>query len=374
MNRKLIAALLACILLLGCTGCSLFSTTYTSQKEFRGNGALTLDEDLLVVQNYAELRRTVFNMVNTHEEEIRMLFSGYTGNVVSDLASVCSAVNTESAYGAYCVDYVTYDLTQIVSYYEATINIAYRLGPEESQDMENANNLQEFGELLSAALKEEQEQLVVKVNNGSGDDKAVNAFMRQTLRNHPMAISYVPGMQLVIYSGSSSQKIYQVNMIYDEELPNQKRLKDMQQSVNQLIQGVSSSENAETVRELAHKLYDHIPEYGEGNTAYDALVTAVADSEGIATGFKALCDAVHVPCIVVSGLINKQPHFWNIVQLGKDYYHVDVSLMDQLGERALFMNDLEKQVDCWWNQADYPDCEGAPILLQEAETAAALRH
>ena len=97
MNRKFIAAGLACILLLGCTGCSLFSTTYTSQKEFRGNGALTLDEDLLVVQNYAELRRTVFNMVNTHEEEIRMLFSGYTGNVVSDLASVCSAVNTESA-------------------------------------------------------------------------------------------------------------------------------------------------------------------------------------------------------------------------------------------------------------------------------------
>ena len=363
MNRKLVSLLLAAVLMASSTACSMFSTTYTSQKEFRGSGALTLDEDLLVVQNYAELRRTVFNMVNTHETEVRMLFSGYTGNVMSDIASVCNAVNTESAYGAYCVDYVTYDLTQIVSYYEATINISYRLSAEESADMEKANNLAEFGELFAQALTQEQEKLVVKVNNGTSDEKAVKNFLYQTLRNHPMAISYVPGLKLELFSGNSSQKIYQVDVTYHTELDNQKRLKEMQQAVSQLVQTANKEGGAQTVLDLANSLYAHIPQYGEGSTAYDALVTAIADSEGIASAFKALCDRLNVPCLVVSGLLSKQPHYWNIVQLGSDYYHVDVSLMDTMGLRALFMNDAEKQVDCWWNQADYPDCEGERVAL-----------
>ena len=63
--------------------------------------------------------------------------------------------------------------------------------------------------------------------------------------------------------------------------------------------------------------------------------------------------------MVVSGRMGKNEHYWNIVKVDNDYYHVDVSVMEESGAKnALFLRDADKQVDCWWDQSEYPDCDG----------------
>ena len=359
MKRVILAWMLAAVVL-SLSGCSaLFSNTYYSEKDFQSSQGLDLSSNE-VVQNYAELRRLVFGLLNEHEESLELVFSGYTGNVVSDIASVCNAVTTENAYGAYCVDYVSYDLTQIVSYYEAVITVAYRYTQEELAEMQSTNNLDSFAELVAGELEKESEQVIVKVNNGTNDKTTVLELLEQVIRNNPLAISYYPKISVDVYSGNSSQKIYKVNVIYDGNVDNQARLSGMKSAVDKAAVAVRKGNTAQTIVAAAQYLADSCKVDVEGgNTAYDALCREFADSEGIASAFKALCDKADIECMVVSGSMEKMDHYWNIVKIDDAYYHVDISILKELGaSKALLLRDADKQKDCWWDQSEYPDCDG----------------
>ena len=361
MLKRICSVLLVAVLLVCVSGCSaLFSNSYRSEQDFQGNEKIDLDANVQVIRNYSELRRLVFGMVNEHTESEELLFSGYTGNVVSDIASVCNAVKTESSYGAYCVDYVSYDLRQIVSSYEARISISYLYTAEELQILQTTSNLDSFAELVGRAMNAEEPKLVVRVNNGTADTETVYDLMEHTARNLPLSISYIPKFIVRIFDGNTSQKIYDVTVQYDTSLDNAARLQQINDVLSGLVSSVSGDSPAENVLRASEILQTHCSyERPAGDTAYDALIDQAANSQGIACAFKAFCDRLGVPCIVVSGRMDKQEHYWNIVNIDDSYYHMDISLMESLGrEQSLFLTDSEKQVNCWWDQSEYPECDG----------------
>lgn len=361
MKHKLCLLLTAVLFISMLSGCSvLFSDTYHSETDFQGNQPINLVSDYQTVQNYAELRRLVFGLMNRHEETLFLRFAGYTGNVVSDIASVCNAVKTESAYGAYCVDYISYDLTQIVSYYEAVISISYTYSLEELQAMQTINHMDSFEDLIADALQDESENIVARVNNGLSDHAAVLELLQQTIRNHPLSISYLPKFSVKIYSGNSSQKIYDVTIQYDETVQNDSRLTEMKTQLERAEQEIRKGDAALMLGDAAIYLSNTCEFSDVGDTtAYDALVAGKANSEGIASAFKALCDRLDVECLVVSGQIDRQKHCWNIVRLENAYYHVDVSVLETKNpEKVPFLSDAQQQVRYWWDPASYPECNG----------------
>ena len=357
---------IAVVFMLIFSGCgALFFDTYSSEKDFQGNQSIDLDADVQMVQNYAELRRLVFNMMNNHEEQTQLRFVGYSGNAVSDIASVCNAIKTESAYGAYCVDYVTYDLTQIVSYYEASIEIFYKYSSEDLLQLQMTNNHTSFAELLVENLKNGTEKMVVKINNGSSESDVVNELIYQTIREHPLAMTYYPQFNVKIFSGNTSQKIYELNIQYDEELNNTKRGEKLHDSMTQLVQSVNGESVSEQIVAAASVLCHHClnNELG-GNTAYDAIVDKKANSEGISSAFKAMCDLMNVECMIVNGRLERTEHFWNIVKIDDAYYHLDVSALNDAISGSVFKRDEEQQINYWWDQSAYPDCVGEAIIIE----------
>lgn len=66
--------------------------------------------------------------------------------------------------------------------------------------------------------------------------------------------------------------------------------------------------------------------------AYGALVTGSAICEGYAKAFKLLCDRSGIPCEIIGGMVEGEPHMWNYVQLGGSYYLVDATFDDSPGE------------------------------------------
>ena len=361
MRGKIISILCMLILLFSVTGCSaLYSNSYRSEQDFQGNEKIDLDADVQVVQNYSELRRLVFGMVNSHTERKELVFSGYTGNAVSDIASVCNAVKNESSFGAYCVDYISYDLRQIVSSYEAEITISYLYTAEELQILQTTSNLDSFAELLGQALENEDAKLVARVNNGVADADAVNELMEHTARNNPLKISYIPKFNIRIFDGNTSQKIYDVSIQYDSELDNESRLQGMNSAVTSIINEIHGETEEKRVAE-ASLLLNELCIYTEegGDTAYQALTEQTADSQGIACAFKAICDRMGIECLVVNGRMDKLAHFWNIVKIKDSYYHMDLTFLDTVGGNgSLFMKDSEKQTNCWWELSKYPECDG----------------
>ena len=369
MGKRTFMVLLAGILCI-LSGCgSMFNHFYTSESDFKGSQEIELDDTTQVVKSYAALRRVVYNMINNHLETAELLISGYSGDVVSDIASICGSANTDTAYGAYCVEYASYELTQIVSYYEVTINITYKYTQEELSDLLTTPNNESFSDLIAQELAAGKTHTVTKVNNGSGESDAVEKRIRQACRNHPTVISFVPEVSVKVYSGNTSQRIYEVEAVPDERLErNAERLQSLAGALNAAKRGIHTAGDAWTVINAARYLAGSCELSATGSTAYDALITGKADSEGMAAAFKALCDKLDVGCQVVEGQQDKTAHYWNIVSIDNAYYHVDVSEMQTGEAAALLLSDLEKQASCWWDLTEYPTCEGP--LTYDAVTAA----
>lgn len=371
MRKKLSLLIILIITTFMLTGCSaLFFDTYYSEEDFQGNQSIDLDSDVQMVHSYAELRRLVFNLMNNHEESIALRFAGYSGNVVSDIASVCNAVKTENAYGAYCVDYVSYDLTQIVSYYEATINISYQYTAEELAQLKTTNNHENFSVLLADELTQKASEVLVKVNNGTSDHGTVVELIEKTIREHPLSMSYFPEFSVRIFSGNSSQKIYAINIVYNENMDNDKRVDELRDSIQMLTATLDGENDALKLISIAERMKGEFSfDVTAGNTAYDALIEKLANSEGVASAFKALCDQIGVECLIVDGKLDREEHFWNIVKVENQYYHFDMSaLNEQSAMASLFRSDTDQQVNYWWDQSIYPDCVGELTYLSVSQT------
>ena len=89
----------------------------------------------------------------------------------------------------------------------------------------------------------------------------------------------------------------------------------------------------------------------------------LAVCEGYAKAFKYLCDVINFFCIVVCGIGligSSEEHAWNIVKIGRAYYHVDVTWdISQNNKPFKYFNisDKEMSMDHKWDKQMYPTCE-----------------
>ncbi len=63
-------------------------------------------------------------------------------------------------------------------------------------------------------------------------------------------------------------------------------------------------------------------------TAYGALVNGKALCEGYSRAMQLLCNNLSIPCTLVCGTSKQEPHMWNIIQINKEWYHLDVTWND----------------------------------------------
>lgn len=99
----------------------------------------------------------------------------------------------------------------------------------------------------------------------------------------------------------------------------------------------------------------------ESYTPYGILIKGTGVCAGYAYTMKYLCDKVGIECIVVSGKGDGGDHAWNIVKIGGEYYHVDVTWDDPMGKDRLSynyfnLNDEMIAVNHSWDPSLYPKC------------------
>ena len=115
-------------------------------------------------------------------------------------------------------------------------------------------------------------------------------------------------------------------------------------------------------------------EYEKKDTSYHKVHSIIgpllygrAVCEGYSKTFKLLCDMMCIPCIFLTGKIDKEGynsigmHAWNIVKLDT-YYHVDVTgdrsmLKGDAARHGLFnTTDLDIGIDHKWSDQSLPKC------------------
>lgn len=143
----------------------------------------------------------------------------------------------------------------------------------------------------------------------------------------------------------SKENNYTAVQLYSKVSPTQ-----LQTQINELKSTVdaflSTLRDGMTKYELELAIHDYIIsvcEYDESVTSdytsrtpndngvfdvYGALVNRKAVCEGYARAFELLCNAVGINCVNIIGESHGELHMWNAVELGGDYYYVDVTWDD----------------------------------------------
>ena len=362
--KKLIMLLVAAMLLVSLGGCaSVFEKDYFSASDYQDTDTDSglSDDGAAEIKNYFGLKVAISKLVSSHEESGTLDFRRYGGNINDDIAAACKEVSTSTALGSYCVDYISYDLDRIVSYYEARIYVSYKRTAEETESMLRCSTATDLYEKLKAAMSELQSPVVILVNAASADERDAEGYVEQICREEPLLCPYRPRAQVNVYSGSGVQKIYEFTIDYGGE---REELLTMRQQVTaraeELAAAVSSDLPEYIALQCASLLIGRCESDPEGgSTAYAALVDGKADSEGMAMAYAAVCRAAGVNSFVVDGRLSKAEHFWNIIGINGAYYHADLSQAMSLGLGATFLlSDSLMWGSYWWDTELYPACEG----------------
>jgi hypothetical protein len=85
----------------------------------------------------------------------------------------------------------------------------------------------------------------------------------------------------------------------------------------------------------------------------------IAVCEGISKAYKFLCDLANIPCIVVTGQLEQEPHGWNMLWVGGGTSFVDVTNDIRNGggyDRNHFLRSSAEMKGYQWDRTIIPEC------------------
>ncbi len=374
MKKRFISIIVSVSLLAALSACSMFKKEYLSVSQYKDDSQSASSNDTSQISDYSELKAGVISMVNGHQSEGRLRFTDYKGNIQGDLYQALIEVKAESALASFAVDYMSYDLSPIVTYYEASVYIKYKRSQSEIDDVRYITGKSELVNVMGSVLEEMDSYIALRITSSTVTNEAVVSAVNTAYTLNPASCVVPPSVTVQIHPESGLHRIIEINLEYGWKASELKKMKStMFEKIDQIVQDSSNLKAAM----LALKLYEQLAqtcEYdptgsirsgkkelnsGLGSTAYGALVENCADSKGIAAAYSALCKAAGIECVVVEGTMDGEAHSWNIIKLGGDYFHVDVSAYNLLGTENSFLQGDELMKEKYaWDEAKYPECNG----------------
>lgn len=362
--KRALASLLLLLALLALPGCGAFQKEYVSIQDYsppvqEPSGA----EGRVSVRSLAGLRQALLNMAYAGQTEGTLVFdAAYDGDPTEDMASACWTVRTQDALCAYCVENIAYELNKIVTINEASVYISYSERSVSPQEVHRLAFSSEAETEILEAMRRGDERIALLVGRSafSGDDMAAQVL--KSYRENPTVVPKEPSCTVTIFSGTGMQKLYELIFHYGlsrEELEGRVEALRLLEPFAEL--DTESLSPAMRAYEAMNYLLENCAMDGESdqNTAYDALITRRADSEGVAFAYVELCQRLGLDCRAVYGQHAWQEHCWNIVRIDGSYYHVDVCNAALTGPEESFLRSDENFWGSYrWDVSSYPKCSG----------------
>ncbi len=380
MKKRIAVLLLAAALLTSLCACATILEGDTlSVKPHIDNSPANQATDATEVSSYEELRSRILDMVADHREsEVFSLTAFEEGDVPARVEEICKSVALESAFSEYCIYYINSEVNQIVSRCEARITVNYRHSKAQIDSVITTYSQRYLRSLLLDALETRSGYIVFLTNMNMVTEDYISALIEELYRSNPLTVVSLPNTSVNTFShDGSDERVIEISFeyLYTSSLLN--TMSDaVNKSVDEIVDTVAEGTDALMLLSLCEKLTQYVdfdieaaadPQLTEqdlASTAYGAFVNRSAASEGYALAYKALCDKLGLECSVVPGRFNNSTHYWNIVRIDSDYYHVDPARCDISGfETAFLKRDSDIISNYWWDTRDYPVCSG-PLTYQ----------
>ncbi len=362
------------LLLLALSGCArLVTQEYETVQPHAEQPSTLEDEDALTCQNYLSLKNAILSLVRGGVEDGVIRTRDYSGDVEEDLNAASYEVSKLDPLGAYAIEYMTHDCTQIVSYYEIRIHITFRRTVEQIQSIRRVDSSTALSELIDQALADYAPELTLRLSAYDGRD--LGALVRDYYAENPATAMELPELTVNIYPESGNVRIAELLFTYSEPaerlLEKREAVTDNVRAAGEYVRYRSSEEDK------LQLLYTYLQErfsYTPGMSAtpvYAFLCEGVAGDEGCAKSLQIICDQMGLECWTVVGNRSGEPYSWNIVCVDGRYRHVDLLRALLKGADPLpFFSDGELS-DYYWDATQYPMClpEEAPGEEEGGEEA-----
>lgn len=353
--KSTLTALLGLFLLLSLGGCSLLlDRDYVSESVHNQFSDEEAGSDALGAETYQGLVSAVLHFISQGQETGVIRLYNYTGAAESDLDAACLEVTQKDPMGVYAVEYIQYDLSRVVSYYQADLTIAYRRSAEQISSVVSVTGNGGIENGIREALTQYRSEAVFRVSYFEGDEDTVSTMLTDAYYDVPAAALGLPQTEIALYPETGQQRVVEIALTYPEETKTLKeKKKTLSAAVDELSSTLSNGKGTALEQELIALIRTRVT-YGPqgGNTAYDALIDGTANGEGMALAWQLLCQRTGLESRVVRGALNGRPWFWNMVQIDGSWHHIDLTQAEAQQRNDQDMLDGGYQ----WDASRTPAC------------------
>ncbi|MCF2595061.1 hypothetical protein [Pseudoflavonifractor phocaeensis] len=357
MKRRFLAAVTAAALLL--SGCSsLLNRDYVHVTPHNSNLTAEGDPSVLRVESYQELVNALIYFISQGIETGSIRLYSDSRDAEADLEAACLEVVQEDPLGAYAVDYIKYNVTSIVTYDEADVQITYRRSREQIASIASATGTTAIRSELEETMAAFAPECVLRISYFDEDYEYIQALIRQAYFAAPETALDYPRASVTFYPDSGRQRIVEILLTYQldqEELQRRKSaLALLADDMAGRLWDAMDDQGLLDIRAAILGSARYVP--GGGSTAYHTLAEHQADSLGLALAMSLLCQRLNYSCQIVEGSLNGEPHSWNLVSTQAGWRHMD--LARPAGEEDVFLWDAQmEQLGYDWDREAVPPCE-----------------
>lgn len=377
--KKIIFLILALLMMLSVSGCaSILDGETVEIKPYEAkNDDKTATEDIIELNSAEEFSEALNELVENYEDSAVFNVKGIP-DLENTLNEICRRYTTEDPLGAYATYYIRCDVTPIVSYDKVSVSIVYKHTKEEIDSLEYVASELYFQQMLRNNLRDYNAGFTFYTSMTMIDLDYIQRVSEELFRKNPGTIATMPKIEVSYYPSNNDRHIVEIDFTYDyTKSILQTMTSSMEFSANSIIAKIENEgETPQTDIEYLDKLCNHfyssticlIEGYsGIYSTAYELLGNGIGSNESYAMAMKVLCDRLRINCTVVKGTKDGEAHFWNIVTVDGNNYHIDMSTI-QKGETAAqkLLSDSVMKEHYMWDAAGYSTCEQSyPIETAE---------
>ena len=375
ITHRLLPLLLIILLLCGCSHLAEGEYQVVTDHVETGMNPETSGR-IFEVHTYSGLKRAIQDLVNNGTEDGIVRAVEYSGIIRDDISKACLEVARSSPMGAYAVEYMTHSVNRILSYDEVSIHIHYKLSQEEILEVRSVSSLSDFYARIDEGLDSGKEYLALQIATLALNDRNIKNYVSGYYQQHPDGLLSLPDISISFYpSEEYVQKIITLTLDYHVSPEDRTvMLSELRTRAEALTRGIDHSSPEYASMRCCSAVAEAIVRPSiRGRTAYDVLINGSGNSEGCAMAYQLLCSMCGVPCQVISGRLNSDTHYWNLILLDGDYYHVDCSACVEGGMEAGFLKqDSDLWGSYWWESGQYPSAQGnltLSALLEQFQRA-----
>lgn len=360
--KRVIAAILLCILLSGCgfwTDGEYHSVTPHKVKQTPG------EQTMPAVGDYAQLEAAIVEVVEHGVQETTISVENYSATELdADIEKLLNDIRNNHPIGTYAVEDITCEVGTVGGISAVAVTVTYTRNPDEIANIQSVDDMEKARELITQALIQCDASVVMRI--GNYEDTDFSQIVEDYAEQNPDEIMELPQVTASLYPEQGTDRVVDIRFIYQT---NREALRQMQKYVLPIFSSaelyVSSEEESNAVKYA--RLHTFLMERNDYKVetsitpTYSLLRHGVGDSRAFATVYAVMCRNVGLQCYVVSGTRNGEARFWNIIRDGDICYHVDVL---NPGGYARYTD--QQMVGYVWDYSAYPEC-GVVLPTEKTE-------